>query len=71
MVQIFLAVIRTVIKSRPMLPSDTLEYIEALEHVAKKVVLLMKVMPTTNEKAKETAQKALNEALEKVDFMNE
>ena len=70
MVQIFLAVIRTVIKSRTTLPSDTLEYIEALELVAKKAVLLWVVMRSSDKQAQTKAADALHEALQRVDFMN-
>jgi nitrogen regulatory protein PII-like uncharacterized protein len=71
MIQIFYAVIRAVLKNRPDLNADTLQYIQALELVAKKAVLLWTVIRGGDTKAIEKATDALHEALAKVDFMNE
>ena len=71
MLQIFYAVVRKVLKSRDTLPRDTLEYIEALELVAKKAVLLWVVMRSSDKQAQTKAADVLHEALQRVDFMNE
>ena len=71
MIQIFYAVIRAVLKSRPDLNADTLQYIQSLEVVAKKSVLLWAVVRSGNPKAIEKVADVLHEALKQVDFMNE
>jgi hypothetical protein len=68
---IFYAVIRAALKQRPTLNADTLHYIEALEQVAKKAVLVWATMRSEDTQAQTKAADALHEALQKVDFMNE
>jgi len=71
MAEIFYSIVRAALKGRSLLPSDTLRYIQALELVAKRAVLLWSVMRSDDQKAKEKAANALRDALEVVDFMNE